>query len=268
MTPLIKFNQVYLKREDQNITGSAKDRAMSLQVKYLVDHKYNQAVISSTGNAAISAKYYCQQYNIPLIIYVSPHTHPQKLSLLSGSTIIQSLQPISEAYKFAKTNHSYFLRQSTDPMALIGYQQISAELLSDLPDITSIFIPVGSGTTLLGISQKLPLSVKIFAIQPASYCPISKYFDTTNQTETHSLTDSLSVKYLPLKDRIIKTITASQGSGIIVSNQEVIKYQKLLQLNNIFTSPEGALALAGYYQSLNHFSPGNFPVVLLTGALR
>ena len=35
MTPLIKLDHFYLKREDQNITGSAKDRAIPVQIKNL-----------------------------------------------------------------------------------------------------------------------------------------------------------------------------------------------------------------------------------------
>ena len=39
MTPLEKFNSVYLKREDKNLTGSAKDRAIIEQLKNLQKQK-------------------------------------------------------------------------------------------------------------------------------------------------------------------------------------------------------------------------------------
>ena len=268
MTPLVKFASVYLKHEDQNITGSAKDRAISLQVDNLKNLQYPSAVISSTGNAAISAVHFCGQQKIPLTIFVSPDINPQKLSLLPSENLVTTDKPISAAFKYSKTNQSYLLRQSTDPVALTGYRQIGEEIVKQLPKVTSIFIPVGSGTTLLGISQSLPPNVKIFAVQPASHCPIASVFDTDLIPEKTSITDSLSAKMLPLKRKVIAVIKRSNGSGIVVQNQDVIKSDRLFKKNNLITSPEGALAFAGYQKARNIFPIGDCPVILLTGAIR
>jgi hypothetical protein len=71
---------------------------------------------------------------------------------------------------------------------------------------------------------------------------------------------------LPLKREIIQNIKAHQGSGIIVSNQEVIHSLKYLKDFN--TGPESALTFAGYLQVKNNFKIGNFPVILLSGTKR
>lgn len=265
MTPLTKIDNLYFKREDLNPTGSAKDRALPFQIQNLIKNNFNSAVISSTGNAAISASYYCQQANIPLTIFVSPKINQNKLSLIKGR-IIQSSQPISDAIKFSKANHAYLLRQSTDASAQIGYSQITDELLTQLPQITSLFIPVGSGTTLLGIAKKLPLSVKIFAVQPASNPTISSAFTPEYTLETDTITDALSVKYLPLKNEIIRTIKKHQGSGLIVSNQEAINCLNFTQ--NFSLSAESALTIAAYQQVKNNLEIGDYPVIILTGVKR
>lgn len=265
MTPLTKIDNLYFKREDLNPTGSAKDRALPFQIQNLIKNNFNSAVISSTGNAAISASYYCQQANIPLTIFVSPKINQNKLSLIKGH-IIQTLQPISDAIKFSKANHAYLLRQSTDPSAQIGYSQITNEILKQLPQVTSIFIPVGSGTTLLGIAKKLPPTVKIFAVQPASNPTICSVFTPNYTQETDTITDALSVKYLPLKKEIIKSIQKHQGTGLIVSNQEAIN---CLNFTNEFSlSPESALTIAGFNQLKNSPEIGDYPVIILTGIKR
>jgi threonine synthase len=268
MTPLVKFDKVFLKREDQNATGSAKDRAIKLQVENLVKLQYPSAVISSTGNAAISAEYYCRQQNIPLSIFVSPDIIPQKLALLPQKNIVQTSQPISSAFKYSRSNQSYLLRQSTDPVALTGYRLIGDEIQLQLPKITSIFIPVGSGTTLLGISQSLPPSVKIFAVQPASHCPIAAAFDSNFTPETVTITDSLKAISLPLKRRVISAIKKSGGSGLVVQNSAVIKADNYFRDHGITTSTEGALAYAGWLKAQKDQTVGNYPVILLTGAKR
>lgn len=270
-TPLIKLESIYFKREDLNETGSAKDRAMIFQIENLRKQGFKQAVISSTGNAAISASYFCNLNNIELTVFLSPKVNQNKLNLIKKypCQIVFSKKAISDAIKFSKKNNNYLLRQSTDPSALIGYQQIGKELIKDLPQITSIFIPVGSGSTLLGVSQALNQSVKIFAVQPASNCPLSQYFDKNYEKETENITDAISVKYLPLKSQIISTIKNSGGTGLIVQNKNILEAQKELETNQIKTSLEGVMAFAGLKKAIdNKLEIGNYPVVLLTGCQR
>jgi len=269
-TPLIKIDNIYFKREDLNITGSAKDRAIQAQLKYAVAAKFSSAVISSTGNAAISAIHFCRQYAIDLTVFLSPKTDKNKLSLIrqKSKNIILYPKPISIAFKQAKKNHSYNLRQSTDPVALKGYRQIGTEIKKQLPQITDIFIPVGSGTTLLGISSSLPPNTKIFAVQPASHCPIASVFDSNFQPENHTITTSLSTKSLPLKNKVITAIKNSHGSGLVVQNQSVAKQHQYLKKNHLVVSAESALALAGYKKAIKQNQVGNFPLILLTGTLR
>ena len=270
-TPLVKIDNFYLKREDQNTTGSAKDRAIPVQITNLKNQGFSSAVISSTGNAAISAAHFCHQNNIDLTIFLSSTVSTQKLNLLKqyNHEIILSPQPISDAIKFSKNNHTYLLRQSTDPSALDGYSQITDELLNQIPQLTSIFIPIGSGTTLLGISQKLPKTVKIFGAQSSANPTISKLFDTNYSPEDRLITDALSVKFLPNKNQIIQTIKNSNGFSFVLQNREIVDADADLQSKNIFTSLEGALSFAAYQKAVrNNFEIGDYPVILLTGAKR
>lgn len=270
-TPIVKLDNFYLKREDQNVTGSAKDRALPLQIEKLKEKGFTKAVISSTGNAAISAAYFCQQNNIELTIFLSNKVDHQKFLLLKkfSSEIIFSSKPISDAIKFANLSKSYLLRQSTDPIALIGYRKISEELISQLPQMSSIFIPIGSGTTLLGLSQALPTNVKIFGAQSVANCPISKLFDSDFTPENRLITDALSTKFLPQKNKIIDTIKKSHGFSFSIQNEAIISAAHFLTTNNIFTSIEGSLTLAAYQKAIkNNYIVGNFPVILLTGAKR
>lgn len=269
VTPLIHQDNYYLKREDQNLTGSAKDRAIRQQIESLINRGQTSAVISSTGNAAISAAYFCRQQGIKLTVFISPHINPQKQTLIKPADIVVSANPIKAAFQFSRQTGAFFLRQSTDPSALIGYQTIGRELIDQLPQITSIFIPIGSGTTLLGISQSLPPTVKVFAVQSNANPTITHYFDPPSVVEKKLLTDALSVKYLPLKKEILTAINQSDGSGITVANAQILAADSQLQSRGIITSYEGALALSGFNQALaKNLNPGPFPVILLTGARR
>jgi len=271
-TPLQKLFKVYLKREDQNQTGSVKDRALPFQIQNLVEKGFSKAVISSSGNAALSAIHFCQQQNIDLHIFLSPKINPKKRIKIESlnQQIHLTKTPIKEAFRFAKANSAYLLRQSTDPSALTGYQTLGSELRRQLPNISSIFFPIGSGTTLLGthlgINTPSSSAVKIFAAQPANHAPIASIFDPNSKKENGTSTEALSVKFLPLKDKIIDAISKSNGDAFVISEKKLQKSHSILEKNNIHTSFEGALAYAGYKkaQALK-IDLGPNPAVLLTG---
>lgn len=268
-TPLIKLNHFYLKREDTNVTGSAKDRAVSNQVDHLLKQGFSSAVISSTGNAAISACYYCQKNNIKLTIFVSPHINQSKLKLIKQYRfpIVTTTQAKSQAIKYAKQHQAYLLRQSTDKYALLGYQTIGQEIILQLPQVSSIFIATGSGATLWGIAQALPVNVKLFAVQPASNPYIAKLFDTNYQPEEYSLTDALTTKYSPLKQLLIHRLQLS-GGGVIVNNNLIEQSLGYLKQQAITTSAESALALAGFFKLEHQQDLGKFPLIIFTGNKR
>ena len=82
MTPLTKVGKCYFKREDLNLTGSIKDRCLPFQITKLKHQGFTSAVISSTGNAAISAQHFCDLNQIKLTIFVSPHSDLDKIRYL------------------------------------------------------------------------------------------------------------------------------------------------------------------------------------------
>ncbi len=272
MTPITKVNDFYIKREDQNPTGSAKDRAIQVQIDHLIKNKFESAVISSTGNAAISAAHFCHQFNLPLHIFVSQNINPKKLNIIKSlpqTTIHQSLKPISQAIKFSKTNSRYLLRQSTDPLAIKAYSQIGKEIIDQLPQVSSIFVPVGSGATFMGIRQAIPQNVNIYAIQPAANPTLAKYFDKNFKPESINLTDALTVKTLPLRQKLISSLKQTDSLALAVQNNDILLAQKELSSQNITTSSEGALALAGLYKAKKmSLDIGPNPLIILTGALR
>jgi len=272
LTPLQKFGKVYLKREDQNLTGSVKDRALPVQIQNLERQGFKKAVISSSGNAALSAIHFCQPKNIKLDIFLSTKIDPKKRKKIEEltSSIHFSKTPIKEAFRFSKKENAYLLRQSTDPSALEGYQDLGKEIRRQLPQVTAIFFPVGSGTTLLGTYQGIfkscPDTVKFFAVQPASHAPIASIFDPNVKKERKSSTSALSVKFLPLKEKIIEAISKSNGDAFVISEKKLQKARLILEKNDISTSLEGALSYAGYKKAKGlKIKLGSNPLVILTG---
>jgi len=134
-TPITKIDNIYFKREDTNPTGSVKDRGIAFQVSALRQQGNSKFVISSSGNAAISAAHYCQLGQLDLTIFVSPKLSLSKIKVLKQFSfqIISDPRPISSAFRYAQANNYYNLRPAKGSLGATGYQSIAYELFSQLP---------------------------------------------------------------------------------------------------------------------------------------
>ena len=126
-TSLEKREGIFFKCEYENPAGSVKDRGIVYQVSCLKTKGVRKAVISSSGNAAISAIHYCQQAGIDLTVFISPKINKEKLKILEKSycQIVKTEKPISNTVKYSRKSAAANLRQSTDPNAVIGYEAIA-----------------------------------------------------------------------------------------------------------------------------------------------
>lgn len=270
-TPLVKIDNVYFKCEFGNPTGSHKDRALALQITKLQIKKISEAVISSSGNAAISAAYYCKLAGIKLNIFISPNINKNKLEALKeiDCEIFQTPKPINASMKFARENNAFNLRQSTDPNALIGYEPIAKEIIQEnvVPD--AFFIPVSSASSLVGIAlgiEKLGYRVPIHAVQTDAVHPISGMFDKDFQvSERKSLADAIVARYTPRESAAIKIIRQTDGWGWTISNSEMEKGRSWLLSHNLDCSYEGAATIAALWKAEKKGYKFKNPICLLTG---
>ena len=269
-TRIIEIEGIIFKREDENPTGSVKDRGISYQVEQAKRRGLKNLVLSSSGNAAISAAYFCRQAGINLFVFVSPKINKEKLRRVEGSRIrvFQSIRPISEAIKFAKKNDFHNLRPSTATDGPIGYQSIAAEIFENRGKIDSIFFPVSSGITLIGVAngfRKLGFLPRLHVVQTTVVCPIASKFDKNFVATKSSLASALVAKFLPKGKEILKLIKESKGWGWVISDEEINKADIWLTRQGIITSYEGAAALAGIWKARENGWQIGRAVCLLTG---
>ena len=63
-----------------------------------------KVVLSSSGNAGISAAMYARTAGVKLKVFVSPKVDVSKLRELEsvGVSVVRTLRPVSSAYRFSK----------------------------------------------------------------------------------------------------------------------------------------------------------------------
>lgn len=269
-TRLIYANSAYFKCEFENPTGSVKDRGFAYQIAKVYESAVKEAVLSSSGNAAISAATFCQIYNISLTVFVSPKINKKKLQVLKHlpCKIRQSSKPIRDAFNFSKSKKAYNLRQSIDPLAMPGYATIAFEILQQLPDIDALFIPVSSGTTLMGLVsgfKKFSNLPAVHTVQTEAVNPIARLFDKNFTNKKNSLSDAIVAKYTPRLKQITEVIKQTKGYGWVISDKEMLQAKEKLDHYKIICSFEGAATLSALYKANQYGYYYKNPVCLLTG---
>ncbi len=156
-TPLIKIsNNLFIKDESENPTGSFKDRGMPFVMNEVLYHNKKKIAICSTGNAAISLVNYAKLYNLESIVFVPKSIDKKKKEELSIATkIMYSDNEIScfeDFFEYCNINNEVFNGfLSTNISYLLGLESLTYELYyqfkCNTPDY--IFIPCASGGNIV-----------------------------------------------------------------------------------------------------------------------
>jgi threonine synthase len=277
LADVLNLEKILLKREDQNPTGSHKDRGLSFQISaHLQDNKEN-FTISSSGNSSISAINLLKSRNEKLHIFLSENLSDEKISRLKtifpnfekkdfdfeNFSFHFSKKPLSSAFKFSKTNNSVLLRGSTDIYGYEGFKTIGYEIENE--DFDSIFIPTSSGTTAKGIYEGLNLKKPFHIVQTTKVNTLVNEFDQNYEKSESSIANSIVDKVGHRKLEINEIIEKTKGTGWAISDEEIKQAQNILQNEGIETSNESALTIAAIKKAKSEGWNIKKPLCIFTG---
>ncbi|MBJ7966947.1 threonine synthase [Bacillus cereus] len=277
MTPLIRLpkleknlaiNQIFVKREEQNPTGSFKARGFSSAISLLYEYGINKVAVPSNGNAASALAAYSKRAGMHSYVVVPKDCskniideceyYGSELQTVDG--YIHDAGHIIE--KKVEAEGWFNVGTLREPGRLEGKKTMGYEVAEQLdwefPDI--IIYPTGGGSGVIGmwkafkelkklglVKNKLP---KMIIVQEKGCDPIVKGIQNKSSSvgTIEKITSSctgMRVPFPPAGDLILSIIRETNGTAISVSNEEIHYAQKLFGHNGISSSPEGAAALAG-----------------------
>jgi threonine dehydratase len=170
-------NEVLLKREDLQPIFSFKLRGAYNRIAHLSDGERARGVIaSSAGNHAQGVAYSARQLGLRSII-VMPQTTPRiKVEAVRsmGAEVVLVGDSYAEAQAHCETlvaqTGMTFVHPFDDPLVIAGQGTIGAEILRHSQDrLTAVFVPVGGGGLISGISgyiKALRPDIKIIGVEP------------------------------------------------------------------------------------------------------
>ena len=154
--------EVYMKLENLQLTGSFKIRGAMNKIMALTKNELNKGVITaSSGNHGSAVSLALKKLDLPGIIFVPVYASEAKLEAirLSGSEIRKHGNDQVEteifARRYAVENNMTYISPYNDPAVIGGQGTIGVELMRQLDDIDEVFVSIGGGGLISGISGYL-----------------------------------------------------------------------------------------------------------------
>jgi threonine dehydratase len=160
----LSHNEIYLKLENLQKTGSFKIRGAFHKIASLSDEEKKRGVIAaSAGNHAQGVAFGAAHAGIPCII-VMPESAPlTKVEATSGygAQVILYGKNYDEAYAKAleiqRERGMTFVHAFNDLAVMAGQGTIALEILEQLPDVDVIVTPIGGGGLVAGVAMAAKL---------------------------------------------------------------------------------------------------------------
>jgi threonine dehydratase len=179
----LAHNEVYLKLENLQKTGSFKVRGSYNKLISLSEEELKKGVVAaSAGNHAQGVAYSSKMLNIPCTI-VMPKGAPLSKVLATrqyGAEVILEGDVFDESLAYAlelkEKMGATFIHAFDDEAVITGQGTVGLEILDQLPDVEAIICPVGGGGLIAGVAmavkEKNP-NISVYGVQTLA-CPSMK----------------------------------------------------------------------------------------------
>jgi threonine dehydratase len=156
------------------------------------------------------------------------------------------------AYMFEERwrDESYsYLNPWGEPLMIAGHATIGVEIFEDLPEVESVFVPVGGGALVSGVAAALKAlkpSVRVYAVQAAVNSALSAAFEAGGPVWIEWQETVVEGASTPvITDEMYPMLRSLVDEVVVVSEEQVKDSMRRLALRNkLVTEGAGAAALA------------------------
>ena len=172
--------EMYFKKDYMQFTGSFKERGARYTLKKLPAEQARLGVIAaSAGNHAQALAYHGGEMGIPVTVVmprVAPIMKVENCKKYGANVIIHGEnigESRTQALKIGARKGLMYVNGYDHPNILAGQGTMGLEILTQVPDVEAIVIPVGGGGLIAGVAvavKTLKPDVTIIGVEPEA-CP-------------------------------------------------------------------------------------------------
>lgn len=264
----VGMDQLFIKDESMNPTGSFKARGISSAISAALQRGAKAFAIPSAGNAAGALAAYAADAGVEAHVFMPDDTpkafrmecdyYGAHVELVDGlitdcGRMVQERKEKEGWYEVSTLKEPYRL----EGKKTMGYE-MAEQFNWELPDV--VIYPTGGGTGLIGmwkafdemeklgwIGEKRP---RMISVQTEGCAPIVKAFENKMSSaepwqNAQTVVSGLRVPHAVGDFLILGALYESDGQAVAVSDDELIAFSKMMARHTgIFPAPEGGATLA------------------------
>jgi threonine synthase len=274
-------NEIWLKVEGANPTGSFKDRGMTMAISKAAEDGAKAVICASTGNTSASAAAYATKAGMtPVVLVPQGKIAMGKLAqaIAHGATLLQVDGNFDDCLTLARdlaNTYPVALVNSVNPFRIEGQKTASFEIVDMLGDAPDYHVlPVGNAGNITAywkgyteyygdhIATKLP---HMWGFQAAGAAPIVRG-EIVQNPET--IATAIRIGNPASWQQAIDARDSSGGLIDSVTDEEILSaYRLVAGKEGVFVEPSSAAGIAGLFKKKDQglLPKGKKIVITVTG---
>ncbi len=253
---LSRQNEIYLKTENLQMTGSFKVRGAYYKISRLSQEEREKGIIAcSAGNHAQGVALAASKNQIPSLICMPDGAPISKVEATKsfGAEVCLVSDTYDDAYQKAvelQQEKGYtFIHPFDDLDVIAGQGTIGLEILEQLDDVDAVVVPVGGGGLISGVAaaiKELKPECKIYGVQamgaPSMYESVLAHVKKALKT-VDTFADGIAVK-VP-GDHTYEMVTKYVDEMLTVTEDEIAAaILTLMEKQKLVAEGAGAVSVA------------------------
>ncbi len=266
---------IWLKFENLQFTASFKERGALNRLQALsADERKRGVIAMSAGNHAQGVAYHARRLGIPATIVMPVGTPMVKVenTRRHGAEVIISGETLEEAGGFVRDHGAAhgmtLIHPYDDPLVIAGQGTVGLEMLTAVPELDTLVVPIGGGGLISGIAiaaRALNPALQIVGVEAALY---PSMYNAIKGSELpmrgDTLAEGIAVKSPGrITTEIIRTLV---DDIMLVSEPEIERaVAALISIEKTVVEGAGAAGLAAVLAHPERFAGRNVGLVLSGG---
>jgi len=266
---------VYIKYELFQKTGSFKVRGAFNRMLSLTEAERPHGVVAvSGGNHAQAVAYAARKLGIRALIVMPESTPRNYVAATKGYGAQVDLQPtIADA--FARIEHyraegMAFIHPFDDQQVMAGQGTLGLEIMEDVPDATDVFVSIGGGGLMSGVSTAIKgtdPAVKIWGVETVGADAMAQALAAGEPVRLEAITSIAKTLGAPsVSDATLSCARNHLESVTVVPDAEAVESMVfILERLKVLTEPAASCTLAAANRLKDNFGPGSKVVLIFCG---
>jgi threonine dehydratase len=277
MLSALTGQQVYLKLENLQMTGSFKERGALNRIAMLTPEQAARGVVAaSAGNHAQGVAYHATKRGIRALIVMPLATPLVKVTATRGfgaEVVLHGAnydEACDEATRLCAAQGMTFIHPFDDAVVMAGQGTIGLELLEQVPKLEAVVVPIGGGGLIGGVACAIKESrpeIRVIGVQtsrlPSMIAAVELHRPVTIEPAT-TIADGIAVRRvgdvtLPVVEQYVDEIVTVDEDEIASAILVLLEREKTL------AEGAGATALAALLQKKTSLNGAHTAVMVCGG---